>query len=130
MNTKDLDMTLIMDKPCVFLVTRKLQHIKERPYIMQNEAIKLAIEKGGYHESYQTIGRIEEQIILDPLFWQALGKVTGWDSQTTESENFKFNGSNIIPDWLHIALYYNYLRLTGGDTEKFWLDLLNPKRNL
>lgn len=47
------------------------------------QAIKEAVEKGGY---YFFPGLLNEkiqdyhhpQIFLDPLFWQALGKVRGW----------------------------------------------------
>jgi len=37
--------------------------------------IEQAIEKAGYHPS-----RIKnpEQVFLDPLFWQSLGKAMGW----------------------------------------------------
>lgn len=80
-----------------------------------NEALKLAIEKGGYKELYQTIGRIEEQIALDPLFWQALGKALGWDGWSVQ-----FYGD----EWLFHAHQYFDLVLTGGDTEAFWKELI------
>jgi hypothetical protein len=62
---------------------------------MTNEAIKLAIENGGYQltmksgtEIYLDTPQgkwkeIAEYDYLDPLFWQALGKALGWREQPT-----------------------------------------------
>lgn len=107
-----------------------------------NEAIKLAIEKGGYRQGHiycfekdwrgeyavllndqaQRSGTLtNEQILLDPLFWQALGKAL-----EKENEDFIFS-DNLYSWWLGEALLYNYLNLTGGDTGKFWNDLLNSR---
>lgn len=41
-----------------------------------NDAIPLAIGKGGYQAYKQTPWTSD--IYLDPLFWQALGKALGW----------------------------------------------------
>lgn len=118
-----------------------------------NEAIKLAIEKGGYdfekmehdglqpplkfsHSEFYTHSKYKElmvralyldakgkeygswvrfeqwvrnhanRCVLDPLFWQALGKALGWKGA-----------------WKHYAHQYFDLLLTGGDTEKFWKEL-------
>lgn len=89
-----------------------------------DQAIKLAIEKGGWRNS----GTItEEQLIkfgggcasyiyhekdrswlLDPLFWQALGKALG------------------IRRWQTPAEHYFQIILDSGDTEKFWRELIKP----
>ena len=88
-----------------------------------NEAIKLAIEKGGYDKHHSCEGgkgcRAAKSEILDPLFWQALGKAL-------DAENLRFagNGQPMRPAWLVYALRYHEVALTGGDTEKFWKDLL------
>jgi hypothetical protein len=61
------------------------------------QAIKEAVEKGGYHEGYhlahfgdfgdvlfaadkgaRSIAVVVAEILLDPSFWQALGKARGW----------------------------------------------------
>lgn len=98
-----------------------------------NNAIKLAIEKGGYKYghgvdgdyetdgwSYQEIiDEARDKVILDPLFWQALGKALGWGT-TTASNNFGYKNS-----WQYYAHQYINLILTGGDTDKFWKELLN-----
>jgi hypothetical protein len=105
------------------------------------EAIKLAIEKGGYdpHKYGKTVKELREYpdigfvveyedgykissgfpianiqvvTVLDPLFWQALGKALGWIDYAR-------------PQWLQYALEYFELALTSGDTEKFWKELLN-----
>ena len=58
-----------------------------------NEAIKLAIENGGYFYSLKATERHQEVVCLDPLFWQALGKALGWGQNTSlisrEVENTK-----------------------------------------
>lgn len=48
------------------------------------DAIKRAIEKGGYKERYVDEGHLHgslciEQILLDPAFWQCLSKAEGWE---------------------------------------------------
>lgn len=104
-----------------------------------NEAIKLAIEKGGYKfspiiEWYRPIASIYadhckpldyplNSVFSDPLFWQALGKALidhrRWRRPITVNK-----GLPDKPVWLFHALRYHELILTGGDTERFWKDLL------
>lgn len=58
-------------------------------------------------------------IALDPTFWQALGKALGWKEWKTTA---------LIYDeltWYYQGRRFCYLILTGGDTEKFWADLLS-----
>jgi hypothetical protein len=90
-----------------------------------NEAIKLAIEKGGYktvsEEHWKQYG-VKEFIILDPLFWQALGKALGWNE--TDKLAHDLHSPDIEPLWYLFAMEYFDLVLTGGDTEKFWKELL------
>ena len=52
-----------------------------------NETIKLAIEKGAYprpgsgwigSESYEFTDEAKMIMLLDPLFWQAIGRALGW----------------------------------------------------
>lgn len=42
-----------------------------------NEAIKIAI-KNGYANSFRQQVKSNSEHLLDPLFWQALGKGLGW----------------------------------------------------
>jgi hypothetical protein len=100
-------------------------------YAKMINAIKLAIEKGGYDKDIANSNqfsreRTEAEIILDPLFWQALGKALGW------GENAGIKSSDIENTWLplsgwkyHAHQYFD-LVLTGGDVEKFWKELLSP----
>ncbi len=113
-----------------------------------NEAIKLAIEKGGYlkgpywwpipkpngielrgddqDKDFRTI----EQIILDPVFWQDLGKVLDLDN--TARVVSRGNTRYLTIGWVDFARHYFDLVLTGGDTEKFWKELTNanaPAKN-
>jgi hypothetical protein len=90
------------------------------------KACDLAIEKGwqpkltvlhDYHDSIT---------VTDPLFWQALGKALGWKKNRTFNHFTygKFILQEYTPEWLHHALRYHELVLTGGSTEKFWKELL------
>lgn len=122
-----------------------------------NDAIKLAIEKGGYlkgpywwpaqkpngielrGDDQDKEFRTSEQIVLDPLFWQALGKALGWPMYGCESCFTMFDlkklGSVICSNCGHHGAVRSstyqacrYIRRTfiGGDTEKFWTHLLKP----
>lgn len=85
------------------------------------------------------------EIALDPLFWQSLGKALGWNIEIhdgcctvcgepmPEGETmFNFHGySGNCPkpplksrEWNKEAHRFYDLILTGGDTEKFWEELL------
>ena len=75
--------------------------------------------------------------VLDPLFWQALSKALRWEGYQCENCGYKHFGgigyseccslwasSTTRPQWIYQALRYYELNLTGGDTEKFWKELL------
>src|SRR5216683_1633465 len=115
------------------------------------EAIKLAIEKGAYrpeqyrqHHYYHTgkekyypfqtssASILFAEILLDSLFWQALGKACMLDSNLHD----RWWAQRFCPDnkpgclvmhyralWKERAREYFDLILTGGDTEKFWKEL-------
>jgi hypothetical protein len=89
-----------------------------------NEAIKLAIKDGYNFSQYDVdIGNFHEEVISrDPLFWQALGKALGWkvDKDDTCINNECF----YCKPWLKHAHRYLDIVLIGGDTEKFWKELL------
>lgn len=92
--------------------------------MIPKQAIEKAIEGGWQHEikdfaeyalaTFNPSGIRWQVIALDKTFWQALGKALGW-----------------VPDyaleagWGHYAHMFYRLIHTGGDTEKFWADLLN-----
>ena len=103
-----------------------------------NEAIKLAVEKGGYrpkgYSSFDNYSpaqktqaivkmKFKERIVLDPLFWQALGKALEWDLGD-EIDEAVFGEPKEKPYWLQYALDYHELLLTNSSTEKFWKELL------
>ena len=81
------------------------------------DAIKQAIE-GGYDISkqfrfnlprnYENSEVLRNDVLLDPLFWQALGKGRGW-----KGEDWKYFGT----DW------FKTTRMSGGDETKFWESL-------
>lgn len=60
-----------------------------------------------------------EEIALDPLFWQALGKVLGWGVYDRAMQEAAED-----PDWMLIAHRFYYLILTDTPTDIFWADLL------
>jgi len=116
-----------------------------------NEPIRLAIEKGGYeswwtnkpfriYKNYLTVDTPFEvppttdilfaELTQSPVFWQALGKALGWGvmgaSRLIEPIQV-VNGRAEVgsqPEWQYRAHEYLDLVLTGGDTEKFWKELL------
>lgn len=62
---------------------------------MTQDAIKLAIEKGGYHdhvfviENGQVLSKEHNgkfKVLLDPAFWQALGKALQWEDCRCEGQ--------------------------------------------
>ena len=61
------------------------------------------------------------QIALDPLFWQALGKALRWAKQVQSVISWH---KNEVPTWQNRAHRFYDLILTGGDTEKFWEEIL------
>ena len=71
-----------------------------------NNAIQKAIE-GGYKSSRQrpslvpnwTVEQIDSTL-LDPLFWQYLGKAMGWNMWNTDIPQWKFHWHNFIDDMI------------------------------
>jgi hypothetical protein len=88
-----------------------------------DEAIILAIEKGGYekHRMFHSYADTTH----DPLFWQALGKALGWDNKGYC--NFgELQPCIHLPNykWKDKAHQYFDLVLTDVDTEKFFKELI------
>jgi len=80
-------------------------------------AIEKAIEGGWNDRLYRvdmgnrSVWTHSEALVLDPAFWQALGRALGWEEY----------------HWKHDRTtqhrFYD-LVLTGGDTEAYWNELL------
>lgn len=79
----------------------------------------------------------EYQVALDPTFWRALGRVLGWGTCNRDTDVLlckRCGASDMYiqahPDEICGADYKQYahdfydLVLTGGDTEKFWEEIL------
>lgn len=66
-------------------------------------------------------------VVLDPTFWQALGKSLGWRKAgiRSPSQGRMKDGKWFDDEWFINAHRLYDLILTGGDTEKFWNELLN-----
>lgn len=72
-------------------------------------------------------------IALDPLFWQALGKALGlrparfvYDAEGEETKEVDMDSRHFDETWVGKATEFYHLILTGGDTKKFWEELLTP----
>jgi hypothetical protein len=96
----------------------------------------------------QMVKRKKNDFILDPLFWQALGKALGWKTaipycracgrkyfDELGGDNYETWVCDVHGDaagycelWLYSALRYHELNLTGGDTEQFFKDLLKQQQ--
>lgn len=65
------------------------------------------------------------KIALDPTFWQALGKALGWQG----GKSLDYFGN--VEEWQYKQMRFNFLLMsgvdieTGGDTEKFWEEILS-----
>lgn len=74
---------------------------------------------------------------LDKTFWQALGKSCGWKLQGIDCpvcDNYpnqhSLNADFNIAGWLYNAHRFYDLILTGGDTEKFWEEILSATKEI
>ena len=84
-------------------------------------AIKKAIE-GGYDGHGLTLDSgavIYDRFLLDPLFWQCLGKAEGWID-----EMYEYTNEHDIPGW-HVKwlLFIDHIA-EGKDIDSFFNELL------
>lgn len=97
--------------------------------MIPKQAIEKAIE-GGWKPAWHKRGDNDQltaeyvadaphETALDPSFWQALARSLAWNSPTAK---FTDIGSN--SRWVKTAHHFYDLVLTGGDTEKFWEEIL------
>jgi len=78
------------------------------------------VERWGGAVAYDCIVRdVWECVALIPSFWQALGKALGW-SDKKDHEGI----GGYYPEWQYHAQCFYDLVLTGGDTKKFWEEVL------
>jgi hypothetical protein len=93
--------------------------------------LKQAIEKaksGGWIEptpyEFDGIKMVNySEVALDPTFWQALSKALEWPKISA----YPRESDNEHETWRMTAHTFYDLILTGGDTEKFWEELI-PSR--
>lgn len=104
------------------------------------EVIKLAIEKGGYthiqinDDDYPINPKslLASALLLDPLFWQALGKALGWGNRIEASafmrgkEWVKGPDLSEIPMWLYYWHRFIDWIADGKDPDLFFKELLCP----
>lgn len=86
--------------------------------------IKLAIDGGYERERYYfdengNWDYVPELDILNPFFWQALGKVNGWKHPDSKDIN---EDIGLVPngEWARNAHNFFDLLMTNGNTAKFW----------
>jgi hypothetical protein len=60
-----------------------------------------------------------DELMLDPLFWQALGKARGWDPEPEGTPD----GGYANNSWESVALDWFLNRLSSGDETEFWESL-------
>lgn len=86
------------------------------------EAIKRAIE-GGWKPKRVVLDQItmrHEEILLDPLFWQALGKAEGWKQEGVISSAKMAKK----PDWVYQWIKFIEHLAEGKDADSFFKELL------
>ena len=96
------------------------------------QAVKEAVEKGGYVPTYTPKSATSlrevrpfipyEAIFLDPLFWQALGKVEGWNDKKHDFDEGGYCKN--CREWIyHLHLFIDHLA-GGKDADSFFKELL------
>lgn len=63
-----------------------------------------------------------QEIVLDPTFWQTLGKALGWGEADTGLDDQMFFW---MPEWKRNAHEFYDLILTDQPTDKFWDEILS-----
>ena len=115
------------------------------------KAVELAIDKGGYDGEWDDtvdmhfskertngegnlLSLFDEAIVLDPLFWQSLGKAlgwkheveiyyTGWIKDDEGNTNDEVDHSMRVDEWQYWAFGWLTAHFEGEDDE-FWNNLL------
>jgi hypothetical protein len=101
-----------------------------------NEAIKLAIEQGGYNVTKTAIEGNTLEIIFDPLFWQALSFALNWNKGQLERQ-WKWTAEDSLKqetyrsartdEWLyHWHRFIDHVA-EGKDPDEFFKELIKPK---
>lgn len=105
-----------------------------------NEAIKLAIAQGWTTKCCLNVEKnwrwYKPEITQDPLFWQALGKALEWkhgfvnihyEGMVKDEEGNTDDSISHVdqrPFWAYKMIQFMDIKLTGGDEDKFWKDLI------
>lgn len=85
------------------------------------QAIRDAVEKGGWVcgacvEPLRNYHWYKEAILLDPAFWQALGKARGWRLKATASNGELYQLDEWPRRWLDLIRHL----ASGKDVESFF----------
>lgn len=87
-------------------------------YFCDDGSILATGENGKILEIYD-----KAKIVLDPLFWQSLGKACGWKYAESIDREGRLNG-----DWINHAQEFHYINLTQSwDEAVKWLEDLISK---
>lgn len=93
------------------------------------QAIEKAIE-GGWNERliFEKNGHLcDSSFLLDPLFWQSLGKAMWWDKLTVERDGrtFKAGKYGLLPEFVWQGEWHRFIDhlAEGKDQESFFENL-------
>lgn len=94
-----------------------------------NEALKRACEIGKYA---WTIDFTLEKMLIDPLFWSALGKAEVWEERTYYEISCKAREYQVYEETSEVTWLYQWHQLLdhlaeGKDIESFFKQLLTPR---
>ncbi len=98
------------------------------------KAIREAVEKEGYRSDFtpSILMPIEDFVahlakvnaaVLDPAFWQALGKARGWKNDPRDVLRERMGGGIVAPPWISIWHRFIDHLAEGKDAESFFATL-------
>lgn len=88
--------------------------------------IREAVEKGGYEPNVDLLWPLaENKVLLDPSFWQALGKAKGWLDWITEDHVYTTGESGQGRFTCPICVWHRFIDklASGGTAEEFFREL-------
>ncbi len=93
-----------------------------------NEAIKCAIE-GGWNDVVVGDENGQYRAFLDPFFWQALGKMEGWEETSHRADALAYSLSvihnkKILPRWRREWHHFIDHLAEGATPDDFFNELL------
>lgn len=107
------------------------------------QAIRDAVEKGGYkvqnlrlngsvlyHDAFTSVGgeKPAAMVLLDPAFWQALGRARGnWGKKNHDpvwKVTYNIEEHTVVETWANVMLDFTYHIAADKDVESFFATLV------